>query len=468
MPWLSPSLRVGFYAALVLSAVLHGVVEPWSALLFQWLTLGLGLGWVFGIYQRRQLTLFIPPLFWPLAGLLVLGLAQSVTWIDAAGLRQSLSFDVEATRRTCLMLTCLLLMVLLAGNLFKEKEDWQGLLRFLPIFGLVLALLAILQHFTMRNHILWLREITTNSPFGTFINRDHFAGYMELLIGFPLAVIVTQQVRGEGRFLYVVAAMLMGLALVLTLSRGGILSLLVELICIAGLAQRRTVYLREQRLRGRQAGASWLGVVTVGGVLAAILAGILWIGAEPVLNRLVTGSSESSDLSKAQTLEQARGSIWRDTWLLIKAKPWLGTGLGAFETAFPQFGLDDNESGGMLAQAHNDYLQVLADGGLLGGLLLLGFLYVVLRSILDSVKVQDPSLAALAIGSAGGVLGILVHSFFDFNLQLVSHALLFLLLGTVLARLQAQRAALPVRDAQATFVPASVTASPEVSEVLSS
>jgi O-antigen ligase len=181
----------------------------------------------------------------------------------------------------------------------------------------------------------------------------------------------------------------------------------------------------------------WLGIATVTLVLAGIIGGILWIGAEPLITRLVVGGG---DINNPQPFADSRGAIWRDTWLLIKAKPWLGAGLGAYETAFPIYALDENERGGIVAQSHNDYLQVLADAGLAGGVLLLWFLVVVLRSLVASVRVRDPLAAGVAIGCSGGVLGMLVHSFFDFNLQLTSHALLFLLLCVVLAGVTARGA----------------------------
>lgn len=430
-------LRAGLLLIVIFTALAHGVVEAWSALLFQWSVAALFFLWVCQVYQARRLELAIPSVAWPLCGLIVVGAIQSVTWLDRAGLRRSLSYDVEATRRTVIMLLCLLICLLIAAHFLRGKEALQMLAHFLPLYGMSLALLALLQHFTAPHSILWWREIRHQSPFGTFINRDHFAGYLELLAGVPVALIATRVMRGEWRFLYLVAALLMGLAVILTLSRGGALSLLIELLCIAALAQRRAAQLGKEAGHARFGRTSLLGVATVGSVLAAIVAGILWIGAEPLINRFATGNPASSDLSKAQSFEMARGTIWRDTWLIIRAQPWLGAGLGAYETAWHIHGVDENESGGVAAQAHNDYLQVLADTGVVGGVLLLGFLVIVLRAMLASTRLRDPLQAGLAIGCSGGLLGLLVHSFFDFNLQLVSHALLFLVLCVVLVTIQA-------------------------------
>jgi len=438
-----PALLLGLGCLIVFSALAHGVVEPWSALFFECLSVALLFWWAYQVYRARRLDVYVPPLVWPLVVWLLLGIAQSVTWLDAAGFRHGISLDIEATRGAVLRLCCLLACVLVAADALGARAAWQRLARVLPWYGLVVALLAILQYFTARQTILWLREIDTSQPFGTFVNRDHFAGYMELLLGLPVALVATQAVRGEGRFVQIVAALLMGLAVLLTLSRGGTVSILLELLLIAVLTRQRAARLQaERQARPTSPGKGrieWLGVATVALVLAGIISGILWIGAEPLIMRLATGTG---DVNNPQSFEEARGTIWRDTWLVIKAKPWLGAGLGAYETAFSIYALDENERGGQVAQSHNDYLQVLADTGLVGGLLLLWFLVLVLRALVASTRVRDPLAAGVAIGCSGGIFGLLVHSFFDFNLQLTSHALLFLVLCVTLSAIVRQSATL--------------------------
>ena len=114
---------------------------------------------------------------------------------------------------------------------------------------------------------------------------------------------------------------------------------------------------------------------------------------------------------------------------MIRANPVLGVGIGAYETAFPIY----SESDGSLRvpQAHNDYLQVIADAGVVGGVLAIWFIAAIFRTVSRGMHSRDPLMAALALGSGGGIFAILVHSIFDFNLQVPSNALLFLLLVAV-------------------------------------
>ena len=133
---------------------------------------------------------------------------------------------------------------------------------------------------------------------------------------------------------------------------------------------------------------------------------------------------------------EARGLLWQETWRVFRAHPLAGAGLGAYETAYPIYS-GDKGLGGIVAQAHNDYLQVLADAGILGGALALAFLVLLARAWLRAILHADSLIAGVALGCGAGVFGLLVHSLFDFGLQLPSHAVLFLVLSAVVARLGA-------------------------------
>src|SRR5262249_6545338 len=149
---------------------------------------------------------------------------------------------------------------------------------------------------------------------------------------------------------------------------------------------------------------------------------VVWIGVEPVINRVATGDSISSDPSMTRAFYGVRGEIWRDTWTMIRHNPLMGVGLGAYETAYPTYALDSGMQG-VVAEAHNDYLQILADAGVIGAGLALWFIIALFRAIARGVRSPNPLTAAIALGGGAGLFGLLLHSFFDFNLHLPSHAL---------------------------------------------
>jgi O-antigen ligase len=370
-------------------------------------------------------------LFWPLAAFTLLGLAQSVTWEDGAGNRQSLSFDVEATRATVMILSCLLACSLLAANFLNSPDRLRRLATFLVFFGGAVGIFGLVQHFAWSGSVYWLRP-TNLTPFGPFFNRDHFAGYIELFVALPVALVVTRWVRGEMSLLYGAAATMMGVAIVFTLSRAGMISLLAEMIFLGALGFRHYQSARAHHERAKGGAAAGVAVVTV--VTVAIFSSVIWIGAQPIINRIATGDPNSSDMRNAQTFHSIRGEIWEDTWAVIRRHPLTGVGLGAFETAYPIYARDKGMEG-VVAEAHNDYLQVVADAGLPGAVLVLWFIVALFRAIARGVRSRDRLLAGLALGAGAGLFGLLVHSVFDFNLHLPSHAMLFLVLSAVVAQI---------------------------------
>lgn len=424
---LSKTIGAGFLVAVVVAALAHGAVEPWSVSVFEGMVVVLLLLWSIKVVADKRLKLSIPHTAMPIAALAAVGLVQSVAFTDGTGRWLSLSRNVGYTRAAVTVLIFLLISFLIASNFFASRERLSALGHFLVIYGLAMALFALVQHFSWNGRFFWLRPTEATTPFGPFANHNHFAGYMELLIPVPLALIITRAVTTELRVLYGFAAIMMGVAAVLSLSRGGIISIAAAMMFLVLMS------VRLPRQRGKTAArkglpqlASQAAVVIA--IVAVISAGIFWIGADPVINRMTQGQPPSGD-SQKETFFSSRGWVWRDTVTMIRSNPLLGVGLGAYETAFSIYTKSDGSL--RVPQSHNDYLQVVADCGVVGGLIALWFIVSVFRAVARGTRSRDPLYAGLALGSGAGLFAILVHSLFDFNLQLPSNALLFLLLSAV-------------------------------------
>lgn len=414
------TIVIGLYVLIAFTALAHGAVEAWSVAIFEILVIVLLLLWALKVLREKRLELKVPAVALPLAAFILIGLLQSVAIVDNNGNRWSLSLNVEATRAATGLIFFLFLAFLLAANFLTGRERLKTLARFVVIYGLALAILTIVQRLSWEGSFYWVRP-TRTFPFGPFVNRNHFAGYMELLIPIPIALIVARVGRFEERLFYGFAAAVMAIAAIFSLSRGGMISLFTQMMFILAMSSPM----------GRMEGASSLnirlrqiGAITA--IVVAIVAGIFRMGADPVINRITESADESFYMS--------RGWIWRDTWALIRAHPFLGVGIGAYPTAYPIYS-QYNGSAGMVAQSHNDYLQVLADSGIVGGALALWFVITIFRAIGRGSRLSDPLAAGLALGCGAAIFGILVHSLFEFNLQLPSHALLFLFLSAVVSQL---------------------------------
>ena len=225
------------------------------------------------------------------------------------------------------------------------------------------------------------------------------------------------------------AAAMMGVAVLASASRGGLASLAIGLVVvgvIATLARRRHVRV------------GWTAAAVLGTVGIAIVVGALWLTPRTVFNR-VNGDDDRIAGRVWDSFYESRGWIWANTVRVIADRPLAGSGLGAFATAFRAHGSPEDPTvpGATLvvSQAHNEYLQVLADLGLAGGALALWFLFGLGRAVSRAVRAQDRLLAGLALGCAGGLCALAVHSFFDFNLHIPSHAMLALLLTAVVSRI---------------------------------
>lgn len=423
---LSKTIRVVFLVAVVFTALAHGAVEPWSVFVFEGIIVIILLLWSVKVAADRRLSLNVPSIFFPVASLIAVALVQSVALPDSSGRWMSLSKNVESTRAAMIVLIFLFISFLIATNFFDTRRRLSAVAQFLVIYGLAMAVFALVQHFTWNGSFYWLRHTEMTSPFGPFANHNHFAGYMELLIPLAVALALTRAVRPELRMLYGFAAAMMGVAAVLSLSRGGIISVAASMMFLAVMSygvSRRTDPVADKR--GLPQFVSQAAIVLV--IVAVITAGIFWIGADPVINRVTHGQTPAGE-----SFFSSRGWVWRDTFTMIRANPLLGVGFGAYETAFSMYTKSDGSL--RVPQSHNDYLQIVADCGIVGGLIALWFIVLVFRSVVRGAWSRDPLVSALALGSGAGLFAMLVHSLFDFNLQVPSNVLLFLLLSAVATR----------------------------------
>jgi O-antigen ligase len=340
-----------------------------------------------------------------------------------------LSIDPEATRRWLAFTAGATGLCLLAAPALADRRRALRAVLAVLGFGLVLAVYGVVAR-TLFGSLLYGRiPVPTVSPFGPFYSKNHFAGYVEMatLLALGLAVGLADEARGSGGgswmqsaragrvvFAYGAAAA-MGLAVLVSLSRGGTLSLAGGCLVFA---VGRVLVRRRRRERAKMAWA--LGVATV--VLAG---GALAVLPSEARARVMSLAGIASDQSGV-----ARLALWRDTLRAVGSSPFLGYGQGAFPDTLPRFktvALDLRAE-----HAENDYLELLAEGG--GAALLLGLavIAVLARRLVHGLREQpDRRIRGLGLGATAGLSALLVHSAFDFNLRIPSNALLFAFLGAV-------------------------------------
>ncbi len=316
-----------------------------------------------------------------------------------------------------------LLIYFAATLVFTDSPHRLKLLvRTIIIFGFFLAIFGLTQSFVSPTRVYWVRELAQSTAFGPFINRHHFAGYMELTLGLPLGLLFAGSLEKEKRFIYLFAALLMGMALIMTNSRGGIISVVAEILFLAALTMFRKRKRREAQDKAQRIRNAALRSALALALIVGLFAGVVWLGGESVLTRFV-GTVNSDDPTTG------RAHFWSVTTDIIKAHPFLGTGLGAFAVVYTRY--DSRNGLYRLEQAHNDYLQVLSDGGIVGAALGLFFIVMLFRMGFARRESRDEFRSGVAIGALAGCFAVLVHSFFDFTLHTTSNALLFLVLAAL-------------------------------------
>jgi O-antigen ligase len=388
-------VRIGVCVLIAFAVLSFGAVEEWSQAAMEVGASLLLLYWAIRLYRRGTGQIAVSPLSWPLIVFAGVILAQIIFHTTAS---------VYHTRVELQLVVAYLILLHLITQGFQRSSHWRNFVWFLMTTCFVVSIFGILQHLTFNGKLYWFRELRYGGyPFGPYVNRNHFAGFAELLIPLALVPLMLGKVRRERLFVVSLFALVPMMALFLSASRGGIISFGIELVVLF-------LLLLIRRTRSK--------FMLIGGavVLCAVLA-VSWIGVQQVLDRF--SSYKFADVTSGK-----RAAMRHDSWRIFLEHPLLGTGLGTLQMVFPPY--DSLYDGRVVNHAHNDYLEALAEAGILGGACCWWFVGVLL---LDSWRglgnLQSSFNSALNLSGLVGCSGILVHSLIDFNLHIPANAVLF-------------------------------------------
>jgi O-antigen ligase len=333
----------------------------------------------------------------------------------------ALSLNPHATQVAVLKLIAYAL-AFLVGYKLAARGRGSILLRTLVIVGLFEACYGLVQYLAGWQYIFTYRKVFgTDDATGTYINHNHFAGLLEMVLPFVLAGALFRRpqraelgvkrkllaaISSENSFKLLSQAMFFAvlcLALVFSRSRMGIAA------AFAGLVVVGVLYYLRQRTR------SVVGLLLLLLLIPACYA--FWIGTDAVISRF-------EDLNHAGAMEQSRLPVWRDTLRAVRDFKWVGTGLGTYESIFGRYQTDKLDS--YYEHAHSDYLEFAAEIGVPAAVLLFGGLWALLATVARAAVVSnDRGSRVLAAGCAGALFAVLLHAITDFNLQIPANALLF-------------------------------------------
>src|ERR1700684_432585 len=283
-------IRAGLWALFVITVLAYGAVEVWSQAVLE-----VGAGFLFVVwaviaFRNRSITIIWNPLCWPLLGLLAIGLGQLVFRITPYPF---------LTRVELLKLVAYFLVFFLCTQAFRERQDLNFLAWLLMFLCFGVSLFGIVQRFTSNGTIYWFQKLTLGGdPFGPFVNRNHFAGFAELTVPVGLALMIF---RGLRRDTFPLAGLLtivpMG-ALILSGSRGGIVSFGFQLVVLALIA------------RARKRGPEPPRIAALALVGLAAIALIGWLGASKAIERFSTLHAGDVSLSRRYTMIRGATQIF--------------------------------------------------------------------------------------------------------------------------------------------------------------
>ncbi len=398
-------LLYGVFGLLLFGPLAFGAVEPWSIFLVQAGSAVLFLLWISKQALDGEMKIRGTPLFLPMGAFGLLIASQLVFHMSA--------YRHETISLALLYVAYFVLCFLVSQTLLRGAQA-RTLALIFSLYGAAMASFALIQGISSNGRLYWLRQPRMGGwIYGPYVNHNHYAGLMEMLVPIPLVLSLTRLASTKTRNLAAAAAAVMVGTIFLSGSRGGMLAIVAELVILAVLLVRQKRGLRT---------AIGLGLFLV------IVVGLLsWIGGSELSRRVASVGPSHTELPS-----DIRTYINRDGFRMFLKKPVLGWGLGAFPVVYPQF--RSFYTNFFVNEAHNDYLQLLVEMGLLGFATMVWFLVILYTRAMKKIENWSSEISgAVALACLLGLSGILVHSAVDFNLQIPANAALFYVLCTIAA-----------------------------------
>ena len=432
---LNGTIFYGVLLLIVLTAVPYGTVDPWWESIFEFVVFGLTILWLVegsltGVWFGREHLILLPLLavvLFAVVQTLPLGTLEFTHALGDVRAKRTISADPFETWRFAFKLLALTLTLGLLLRYGSTARRLHTLAYVLIAVGVASALFGLL-----RSHLPEPLLTTVNShlpvrqSYGQLKNRNHFALLMEMTIGLVLGLGIADRRRWKRVALYASLGLILWTALLLTHSRGGVLALLLEVVFLFLLIRAtRTVFKSAnvgpeipKRARARRLVTS---VVALAMIIAAVWASVVLIGGDETIGRFeLTPDEFASHTNSPPRL--LRPQIWQATLGLIKENAFVGVGFAGYTTAITRY---VNASGQWtLEEAHNDYLELIASGGVVAAALGIWFFTFFIRLSTDRLKKSAVYDRALICGALASLFAVAVHSLFDFGLHIMVNSFL--------------------------------------------
>ncbi|MFS8085486.1 MAG: O-antigen ligase family protein, partial [Acidobacteriota bacterium] len=356
---------------------------------------------------------------------------QTLSWsaYSLAGIEKvarTLSADAFQTR----LFLSQILALILAGSLLvlhtsTRRRLWL-LVELVITIAVISACFGLLRRAIQDKAGFGLPYLLPGYGYAQFINSNHFVFLMEMALGLALGIVVCRGANKRRLVFYSIAAIPMWVALIQANSRAGILSILCQVLFLALLAgsnssTQKTVEAIDSRAWFRGGRVLMVRSLLVIGLLAGAVITIVLLGGEPLASKLDSMTVELNP--KTAETYTLRLNIWQATSNLIKDHPITGVGFGAYWIAITRY---HHASGEITPQeAHSDYLELLASGGIVGLTIGVWFTIAFIREARRKIRAADRHSRAITLGALAGIMTVAVHSLVDYGLHITINALVF-------------------------------------------
>jgi O-antigen ligase len=389
-------------AILVFGPLATGAVRMLEFLIIQGLTMGVLALWVARLWLQRRVELLWPPICW----------AVLAFTLYAVGRYWTADIEYVARQEMLRVLVYAFLFFAILNNLHGQES--VRIITYTMVFlAMAISFYALYQFITGTNQVWHFTNPYKHRGSGTYINPNHFAGFLELILPVALAWTLASRAKPVTKVLLGYASLVLLAGITVTMSRGGWISTAAVLLLLCLILALRSVY---------RWPALALLVVVVGAAVYFLPRNFLLKKRLEVVTREIT-EGQTSD---------TRPAIWHAALLLWQEDPWWGAGPGHFDYRYRAYRPVPLQ--GRPDRVHNDYLNTLTDWGVVGtalvvtawGLLFFGafqtWRYV--RGSPGDLGGRNSNKFAFVLGASLGLVAILLHSVTDFNMHIPANAIL--------------------------------------------
>ncbi|HEX3248857.1 MAG TPA: O-antigen ligase family protein [Pyrinomonadaceae bacterium] len=396
-------------AVIPVAAIPYGTVEPWWKAAFVCAVFAVC---ILAIIQSGSLKFANGSVLLPMLALTVLAFVQTLSLgsqeVGEVNVWNTISADPFQTRFFALQMGALTAWLALLYRYANTDRHMRLLLYTILAVAVVSAVFGILRQATQHQTGFVLPLLRQSQGYGQFVNKNHFAYLMEMAFGLGTGIALAGGVKRDRVLIYIALLLPIWTALVLSNSRGGVLAMLVQIVSAALLLSSRSL--------------NALRVALLVVLVAGVLFGTLWVGGDRLASNFGNVLNPGDETNMRAGV--SRNEIWRGTLKMFAAHPITGVGLGGYWIGITAF----HDASGLMTpqEAHNDYLELLSSGGIVGFAMGVWFAMQVIRAARTNLLHDTGYSRALRLGAILGIIGVAAHSLVDFGLHILINAIVFL------------------------------------------